>query len=145
MKFDPVHIWSGSVDYKEPIKPNVIFNLVVLITYKQQYKSKHFIYLIGWPFSILHTASPTIISSKSNITIQEQQTAKLPCIAEGSPFPKINWTRNDVIVGTGSPLRLNVTFKNHGECYTCIAYNGIPPDKSVILCLDVHCEYSILY
>lgn len=137
------NVWTGSKKLASLVKN---FSYLALITYKRVKRTRkfeeHFVSLNLLLFSSLHVDSPIITSSKSNVTTEEGNTAELNCLATGHPIPKINWTRNGVFVDTGSPLRLNVTIKNNGECYTCIVYNGIPPDKSVTLCLDVRCEYS---
>jgi len=96
-------------------------------------------YLIG--FLCLSSDAPTITSPHTTtLNVSEKQTVQLLCTANGNPTSSINWTRNGVLVGRGSPFNITATPEDHKQCYTCIASNGMPGSKNASVCLAVKCK-----
>jgi len=95
-------------------------------------------------FCIFADSDVIIISFTQNIMRREGEQASLVCQATGKPTPSINWTRNGVIVHSGSPYNTSVlTYNDNGACYTCIAYNGVGDTKTATSCLNVLCKYHV--
>jgi len=98
------------------------------------------LYNILFSFS---SVAPNITSlHPTNINVSERQTVPLVCTATGNPTPSINWTRNGVLVGRGSPFNITAKPEDHNQCYTCVAYNGMPDAKNASVCLAVKCKYN---
>lgn len=91
---------------------------------------------------IYYSDPPNITTSHSQrLTTSEGEKASLTCEATGKPAPNINWTRNGVIVRTGSVYNTSVLmYSDNNACYTCVAYNGIGDSKNATFCLNVHCK-----
>jgi len=93
-------------------------------------------------FFSFNPVAPNITSPHSTtLIVNEKQTAQLVCTATGYPTPSINWTRNGVVIGTGSPFNITAKLEDHNQCYTCVAYNGVPDAKSANVCLVVQGKY----
>ncbi|CAG0900060.1 unnamed protein product [Cyprideis torosa] len=91
---------------------------------------------------------PSIITSRSAVTVRENMDVSLVCKATGQPPPKIHWRKED-----NSLMRLNETEKietvegeylnlsrvNRADmgAYLCIATNGIPPTPTKRILLFV--------
>lgn len=77
------------------------------------------------------------------VTVNEGQTVTLKCNPiTGLLLPSFNWTKDGVIVKTGSSLTTPALNHNdNNECYTCTAYNGIVDAKTANFCMNVQCKY----
>lgn len=97
-------------------------------------------------------------SSPSSVSVRENHNASLICKAEGTPQPKIKWTREDkkpIIIKRKKKEGKKERREVHGEvldlirisrtemgAYLCIAQNGVPPSISKRIILTV--EFSPL-
>lgn len=92
--------------------------------------------------------SPTVFASvqlkwtvePSSLQVPVGKPVQLPCVAEGSPSPKIEWRKLDDPAGDGylgSNLRfLSIEQKDAGN-YECRATNGVDEGLSARIRVDV--------
>ena len=72
-------------------------------------------------------SAPSLVSAPASLTVNETQTAKLICSANGNPLPKVTWNKvnSSLPVGrhelvSGGLVLKNVTLADNGV-YDCVA------------------------
>lgn len=92
--------------------------------------------------------APSIVSGLANQTLNETQTLRLVCIANGNPKPLIAWSK------TNDPTTINsiddvVTVQNVNKTasgvYQCRASNGIGEDAIALSTVTVNCKLQIFH
>ena len=87
--------------------------------------------------AFLSTDPPTITYISGNKTVNDTNTVSLICTADGNPTPSITWTKSSNVV----PSRFNISGRDSGGNYTCIAVNGIGSSDSMVLFITVESKF----
>ena len=94
-------------------------------------------------FLRFYFADPAVITSHNPITtVNESSHATLTCTATGKPTPYVIWLKDGVAVHTHGQFRTpQLSYRDNGTCYTCVAINEILPGDTKKYCLNVQCKY----
>lgn len=84
--------------------------------------------------------APSLITTPTDQTVLESETATFHCNATGNPTPKIKWVKDGKTVALGDTLVIEGN-KNHSGKYWCLAENGLNVTVNASANLDVQCKY----
>ena len=87
----------------------------------------------------MFTDPPSLTTRPTDQTVIEFSQAKFICNATGNPTPKITWTKDGKIVGSGAIISFSTNRIGSGQ-YWCTADNGLNLTVNASANLEVQCK-----